>query len=81
MEGKKILGGAIRRFGSKVLYQGSLQCPQARTNPLYRRAISRAVEKALQIQFQTVPVAAEVLLQMQNLAQSQYTAVEWNQKF
>ena len=44
-DGQKILGGAIRRFGNTVLYQGSLQRPGARTNPLLKRAVSEGVRQ------------------------------------
>ena len=81
LDGKKILGGAIRRFGNKILYQGSLQCAQARTNPQYRRAILHGMENALQVKFQTAAVTDPILSQARQLAQNQYSTEAWNQKF
>ncbi len=79
--GQKILGGAIRRFGNRVLYQGSLQCKNARTNPVFRRVVTQGVQQMLKVQFETKPIAAKVLQQARELAVSQYQTVAWTEKF
>ena len=79
--GQKILGGAIRRFGSKVLYQGSLQYEAARTDPSFRRAVQLGLAEALQVSFRTVPLEEDLLLKTRLLTQEQYKTDAWNQKF
>ncbi|MBO7237927.1 MAG: hypothetical protein J6U96_01375 [Elusimicrobiaceae bacterium] len=81
VNGKKILGGAIRRFGTQILYQGSLQCENARTHPVFRRAVVQAVQQMLAVQFETKPVAEELLKQARELALSQYQTTAWTEKF
>ena len=79
--GKKILGGAIRRFEEAVLYQGSLQCPQARSNVLFRRAVAQGAARFLQDTFLVCPTEEAYLAQAKRLAQEQYATCEWNEKF
>ena len=79
--GQKILGGAIRRFCTRILYQGSLQCPQARTNPLFRRAVMQGVASFLGTDFKTVAISTELLQKARELAVSQYQTREWTEKF
>ncbi len=78
---KKILGGALRRFGGKVLYQGSLQCARARENPLLAQAVAAGLAEALQTPWEETPVSAEVLSAARQLAQTQYATAAWNEKF
>ena len=79
--GHKILGGAIRRFDKRILYQGSLQCVGARTNPSFRRAVSAAAAAWLGVSFHTQPVLPEVLSQAKALAVNQYQTRDWTEKF
>lgn len=79
--GQKVLGGALRRFGSTVLYQGSLQCAGARQRPVFRRAIRQGLEETLAVCFQTSPAEEEWLGQMRRLAKAQYETEAWNLKF
>ena len=81
INGHKILGGAIRRFGTRVLYQGSLQCPQARTNPAFRRAVMQGAQNMLQVCFETRPISAETLERVRQLAGAQYQTGNWIKKF
>jgi len=81
VNGQKILGGAIRRFGSRILYQGSLQCPDARTNPLFRRAVMQGVASFLETDFKTVAISTELLQKARELAVSQYQDSAWTEKF
>ena len=79
--GEKMLGGAIRRFGNTVLYQGSLQLPKARTNPHYKRAIVEAVRAFLAVDLCPSACAEELLNSARQLAQAQYQTQVWTEKF
>lgn len=79
--GRKILGGAIRRFGSRVLYQGSLQCAGARTEPVFRRSVAEGIAQVLGVSFQTSLVSSERMQAAKELANNQYKTDSWNQKF
>ena len=80
MNGRKILGGAIRRFGQTVLYQGSLQCANARSNPLFRRAVAQGVVAWLKADFTPRPVAQDLLARARQLAVQRYETTAWNEK-
>ncbi|MGN0024740.1 MAG: biotin/lipoate A/B protein ligase family protein [Candidatus Avelusimicrobium sp.] len=80
-DGHKILGGALRRFGEWVLYQGSLQLPCARTNPLYRRAVTEAVRTFFAADFRPCGADASWLESARRLAQTQYNTAAWIGKF
>lgn len=79
--GKKILGGAIRRFAGVVLYQGSLQCAAARTNPAFRRAVAAGAADLCGTAFAPEAVPGPWLQQARELAQSQYGNAVWTEKF
>ncbi len=79
--GRKILGGAIRRFGRKVLYQGALQYEHARRMPVFRRSVQQGVAEALQVSFQALPIEDQLLKAAYQLAQQQYKTNTWNSKF
>ncbi len=80
-DGKKILGGAIRRFGNTVLYQGSLQCPDARRNPLFRRAVIEGVRAFLAVDLRPSACGADRLARVRQVAAEKYAAKEWTEKF
>ena len=70
-----------KAFLSAVLYQGSLQCAGARTNPVFRRAVGAGAAAWLGVVFKARPVAQEVLSAARALAVSQYQTAAWNEKF
>lgn len=80
-EGKKILGGALRRFGTTVLYQGSLQLPSARVNPHYKKAVIDAVRSFLAIDFAPRSITLDTLEAARALAQTCYATRAWREKF
>ncbi len=79
--GQKILGGAIRRFGQMVLYQGSLQVPGARTNPALKEAVIQGIRAYWQTELKIKPVSADGLQAARTLAQTQYQTPAWTEKF
>lgn len=79
--GQKMLGGAIRRFGNTVLYQGSLQRPDARQNPAYKQAIIQAVRSFLDIDLQIRHVPESLLATARQSAGAQYQTTAWTEKF
>ena len=80
-DGRKILGGALRRFGPVVLYQGSLQCERARTDTAFRRAVEQAASHMSGCRFATRMIDEQELAAARQLARRQYETDEWNQKF
>ena len=80
LNGQKILGGAIRRFGNTVLYQGSLQCAGARSNPLLRRAVSQGVSAWFKEDLTPLPIAQDMLCRARELACKRYHTSAWNEK-
>ena len=80
-DGQKMLGGAIRRFGATVLYQGSLQLPGARLNPAFKRSIIEAVRQFLVVDLRAQACSPEGLQRARQLAQHQYESLAWREKF
>ncbi len=80
-DGQKILGGAIRRFDTTVLYQGSLQLPGARTNPVFKRAVIDGVRAFLAVDLRPTPCCAGRLAAVRQQATLQYNNPAWVEKF
>ena len=79
--GQKMLGGAIRRFGETVLYQGSLQLAAARQNPALKRAIIDGVRDFFAVDLRPVSCGAARLAAARQLAAAQYADMRWTEKF
>ncbi len=79
--GQKMLGGAIRRFGSTILYQGSLQLPGARENPACKQAVIEGVRQFLGVALQVQPVDESALAAARTQADTQYQTPAWTEKF
>ena len=74
---RKILGGAIRRYGDTVLYQGSLQLPGARERAAeLENAIAEALAAAWELRWKRRDLPAEVQDAVQDLA-TKYRSTDW----
>lgn len=79
--GEKVLGGAIRRFGARVLYQGSLQLPAARTNADYKMYLQQGISDYLGGEILIYKdIDAQTLAQTRELA-NKYRSMQWIGKF
>lgn len=81
LNGQKMLGGAIRRFGTTVLYQGSLQVPGARENNAYKEAVINGVRGFFDADLKISPAEGMWLTQARQLAKTQYQTTAWTEKF
>ncbi len=79
--GQKMLGGAIRRFGTTVLYQGSLQVPGARENNVYKQALIHGVRSFWDADLKIASTEEMWLTQARQLAKTQYQTAAWTEKF
>ena len=76
-DGSKILGGAVRRRGDRVLYQGSLQVPDARVRAEeYREAIARALAAEWGVRWRRAELPAEVRAAAAERSEK-YRSAEW----
>lgn len=77
--GKKILGGALRKLGNRMLYQGSFQYPGARNRQdFHRRVITEALAGEFGIAWQERPFTPELLARTAELSKNKYHTYEWN---
>ena len=80
-DGKKVLGGALRRFDRRVLYQGSLQIKNAESQKA-KDALLKGFLKYLNLQdFESYNLSADFINEAFNLAQTKYKSEDWLNKF
>ena len=80
-DGKKVLGGALRRFDKRVLYQGSLQIKDAESQKA-KEALLKGFLKYLNSQdFENYTLSADIINEAKNLAITKYKSKEWLNKF
>ncbi|MDD2804659.1 MAG: hypothetical protein PHV33_03830 [Elusimicrobiales bacterium] len=79
--GKKVLGGALRKLGDYMLYQASFQAPDARANaPLHRNAIIKALGGEYGLEWETVGIPADTLAKTAETAGLKYRTPGWNER-
>ena len=78
---KKILGGALRRFDKRVLYQGSLQIKDAESQKA-KDALLKGFLKYLNLQyFENYTLSADFINRAKQLAETKYKSKDWLNKF
>jgi lipoate-protein ligase A len=76
--GKKVLGGALRKFGGHMLYQASLQTGDARTGAArHEAAIAEGLSAGLGTEWEKVPLAEDAGSRAAALAEEKYRSPEW----
>jgi len=79
--GKKVLGGALRKFGSHMLYQASFQAPDARANAaLHRNAVIKALGGEFGLEWEVAEIPEAARARTAALAESKYRTPEWNER-
>lgn len=79
--GKKVLGGALRRFDKRVLYQGSLQIKDAE-NQKAENALLKGFLKYLNLQdFENYTLSQDFINKAIDLAKIKYRSKDWLNKF
>ncbi len=79
--GKKALGGALRKFGDYTLYQASLQIDKARENEVFHKnIIANALSKEFNIDWLSEKLNTERLSKLKELVQSKFMSDEWNKR-
>ncbi|MBO4707852.1 MAG: lipoate--protein ligase family protein [Elusimicrobiaceae bacterium] len=80
-DGKKVLGGALRRFDKRVLYQGSLQIKDAE-NQKVKDALLKGFLKYLDTNtFETYSLSQDFINKAIYLAKTKYKSEDWLNKF
>ncbi|OGS57784.1 MAG: hypothetical protein A3J79_02755 [Elusimicrobia bacterium RIFOXYB2_FULL_62_6] len=79
--GKKVLGGALRKFGDHMLYQASFQAPDSRTNAgFHRNTVIKALGEEFGLSWKTVGFSAGELEKVKGLVLSKYGSNGWNER-
>ena len=79
--GKKVLGGALRKFGDYMLYQASFQAPDARANgATHRNAVIKALGTEFALEWEAAAMPAAAQERAAALAQTKYRTAAWNER-
>ncbi|HOW89049.1 MAG TPA: hypothetical protein PL037_02115 [Elusimicrobiales bacterium] len=79
--GKKVLGGALRKFGDYMLYQASFQTPSARSDSgLHKSVVTAALGAEFGLTWRTRGLSAEEIARVKALAASKYGSAGWNER-
>lgn len=80
-DGKKVLGGALRRFDKRVLYQGSLQIKDAESQKA-KDALLKGFLKYLSADtFENYTLSQDFINKAKHLAETKYKSEDWLNKF
>lgn len=77
MNGKKVLGGALRKFSDFMLYQASFQAEKAREDKNYNLAIIKAFEKLQNIKFKEYIIDSSDFENIKKIAYNKYRTENW----
>jgi len=76
--GKKILGGALRKFSDYMLYQASLQFENARDNfEKHYKIIKKAIEKSFNLEFDNFTLNEKYYHMINNKKEEKYKNKSW----
>jgi len=79
--GKKVLGGALRKFGDHMLYQASFQAPDARSNAaVHRNAVIRALGGEYGLSWESAALPPETAGKAEGIAEAKYRTAAWNER-
>jgi lipoate-protein ligase A len=79
--GKKVLGGALRKFGDHMLYQASFQAPDARANAaLHKNAVIKALGGEYGLEWEATAMPEAAALKASGLAGTKYRTSAWNER-
>jgi len=76
--GKKVLGGALRKFSDYLLYQASLQISGARENmDFHSKVIINAFEKGFDLKFEDYIINEEFYKKISDKKNEKYISEHW----
>lgn len=76
-EGRKILGGALRKFADYMLYQASLQFENARFSSTHQDAIKSAFEELFNVRFERFVIDEKYINQIEKKKDTKYISDDW----
>lgn len=78
ISGRKVLGGALRKFSDYMLYQASFQIPDARErSKFYSLLFARAFSKAYEIDWKAYETREYDMEKIREIAYNKYCKREW----
>jgi len=79
--GKKVLGGALRKLGDYMLYQASFQAPDARKNSgMHRNAVIKALGTEFGLAWDVQAMEPATLERTAAAAEGKYRTRAWNER-
>lgn len=77
--GRKVLGGALRRRGMRVLYQGSLRLPKGNEPERIEAALTQGTVMEWAVAFSAAPAGDAIQAAAQRLKEK-YAGSDWNER-